>query len=72
MPTETRWVVQDVFSSGLPGPGFTVHDTLEEAKAEYAERSTASGPRPYRECLACGSVLGIGGMPLQGGCTDCR
>jgi hypothetical protein len=72
MMIETRWVVQDVFSSGIPGPGFTVHQTKEEAMAEYNKRPTASGPRPYRECLTCGSVLGIGGAPLQGGCADCR
>ncbi len=70
-PTATKaWIVQDCFSSGTPGPGFTTHDTEEEAKEEARERDALV--LPYRECETCGSALGLQGLPLQGGCNYCR
>jgi hypothetical protein len=68
----SQYIVQDVFSSGLPGPGFTVHQTREEAEEEQQVRFDTSTTVPYRECLTCGSILGLDRQPLQGGCQECR
>ena len=64
------WIVQDVFSYGSSGPGFTVHTSLQDAEREATERDAAVVP--FRDCPTCGSVLGLESRPLQGGCNECR
>lgn len=67
------WIVQDVSPSGLPGPGFTLHETREEADAESdrPERRNPSPPFPAKRCETCGSVLGLEGRGLTSRCVDC-
>jgi hypothetical protein len=70
--TMTAWIVQDVFSSGSAGPGYTVHETEVEAIAAALGRCDGrAAVFPARECPTCGSLIGLDGS-LQGGCIDCR
>lgn len=69
-PSEALWIVQDVFRSGLPGPGFTFHRDRAEAEHEAIRRGGAV--LPIRECAACGGLIGLEDGPLQGGCMECR
>lgn len=64
------WVVQDVFSSGIPGPGFTTHDSEPEAVEEGRVRDAPVFLA--RWCKECWSLLGRDGAPLSGGCNHCR
>lgn len=65
------WTVQDVFSSGLSGPGFTTHDTRGEAEQEAKERGGKCVVLPGKTCRICSGIIGRDG-PLQGGCNECR
>lgn len=68
--TNKNWMVQDVFSSGIPGPSFTFHETEEEAAQEASRRGGAA--IPVKICEDCGSLLGLEGRPLRRSCVYCR
>lgn len=68
----TPWVVQDVFSGGIPGPGFTVHETEAEALEEAERRGSTAAPYQPKTCGVCGDWIGVDRRPLQGGCVWCR
>lgn len=65
------WIAQDVFSSGLPGPGFTVHETREAAEAAALSRGTAVAFQAS-QCFYCLALLGLERKPVGGGCGYCR